>query len=135
MRSPIALVPYLVLAAFAAGGYVWHLGDIKGGLAPVQTGEVTVGGPFTLTDQNGQVRHDTDYRGKYMLVFFGFTYCPDVCPTTLAMLAAALDKIAGKANLVVPIFISIDPERDTSSRPISRPSGHGSSGSRAALPT
>jgi cytochrome oxidase Cu insertion factor (SCO1/SenC/PrrC family) len=113
VRSPIALVPYLLLAAFVAGGYVWHLGDITAGLAPVETGEVTVGGAFTLTDQNGAIRHDTDYRGKYMLVFFGYTYCPDVCPTTLSILSAALDKIAGKAERVVPIFISIDPERDT----------------------
>ena len=113
MRWPIALAPYLLLAAFVAGGYLWHLGDIQAGIAPMDNGTVTIGGPFALTDQNGRRREDGDYRGKFMLVFFGFTYCPDVCPTTLAELKAALERIGPKADRVVPIFISIDPERDT----------------------
>jgi protein SCO1/2 len=95
------------------GGYLWHLGDVRAGISPMDGGEVTVGGPFALTDQNGTLRTNTDYRGKHMLVFFGFTYCPDVCPTTLAVLKAALDKLGGKAERVVPIFITVDPERDT----------------------
>lgn len=113
MRFPLALMPYLLLAAFVAGGYLWHVGDIKAGLAPIANGEATVGGPFALSDQNGVIRRDEDFRGKHMLVFFGFTYCPDVCPTTLAVLKAALEKIGGKADRVVPIFITVDPERDT----------------------
>lgn len=113
MRWPIALIPYLLFAAFVAGGYLWHLGDVAGGLAPIESGSVTVGGAFALTDQNGRIRHDTDYRGKHMLVFFGYTYCPDVCPTTLAEISTALDAIGAKADRVVPIFISIDPARDT----------------------
>jgi protein SCO1/2 len=113
MRWPIALAPYLLLAAFVAGGYIWHLGDIKVGLSPIDTGDVTIGGPFALTDQNGVMRSDGDFRGKYMLVFFGFTSCPDVCPTTMSVLKAALGRIGSKADRVVPIFISVDPERDT----------------------
>ena len=58
-------------------------------------------------------RTDADFRGKYMLVFFGYTYCPDVCPTTLAVEAEALDKLGARANDIVPIFITVDPKRDT----------------------
>lgn len=76
-----------------------------------------IGGPFTLTDQDGKTVRDTDFNGKYRIVYFGFTYCPDICPTALQKIGGAmkaLDKsdpaVAGK---VVPIFITIDPERDT----------------------
>ena len=54
-----------------------------------------------------------DFRGKYMLIFFGYTYCPDVCPTTLAVEKEALDKLGARANRIVPIFITVDPKRDT----------------------
>jgi protein SCO1/2 len=83
----------------------------KGGIRT--TGVATVGGPFTLTDHSGRRVSDQDFRGKFLLVFFGFTFCPDVCPTALQVSAAALDKLGSKADRVVPIFISIDPERDT----------------------
>ena len=76
-------------------------------------GEATVGGPFTLTDHNGRRVTDQDFRGRYMLVFFGFTFCPDVCPTALQLTAAALDRLGAKAERVTPLFISVDPERDT----------------------
>lgn len=83
----------------------------KGGLRSV--GVATVGGPFMLTDHTGKRVSDQDYRGRYMLVFFGFTFCPDVCPTALQVSAAALEKLGAKADRVVPLFISVDPERDT----------------------
>lgn len=76
-------------------------------------GEATVGGPFTLTDHNGRRVTEQEWRGKYMLIFFGFTFCPDVCPTALQVTAAALDKLGSKADRVVPLFISVDHERDT----------------------
>jgi protein SCO1/2 len=76
-------------------------------------GEATVGGPFTLTDHTGRRVTDQEWRGNYMLVFFGFTFCPDVCPTALQVSAAALDKLGAKAQRVVPLFISVDHERDT----------------------
>lgn len=76
-----------------------------------------IGGPFTLTDQNGKQVRDSDFAGKYRIVYFGYTYCPDVCPTDLARIGAALrtlDKQApGIAGKIVPLFISVDPERDT----------------------
>lgn len=74
-----------------------------------------VGGPFALTDQAGKLRSDGDFRGRLMLVYFGFTYCPDVCPTDLQAISLALDKLGGDADSVQPIFITVDPERDTAS--------------------
>lgn len=78
--------------------------------------QVAFGGPFSLTDQNGMRRTEKDFRGKYMLVFFGYTYCPDVCPTTLAVEAEALGKLGARAGRVVPIFITVDPKRDTAQK-------------------
>ena len=72
-----------------------------------------VGGPFTLTDQNGVRRTDGDFRGKVMLVYFGFTYCPDICPTDLQNIGLALDKLGSAGEAVQPLFVTLDPERDT----------------------
>jgi cytochrome oxidase Cu insertion factor (SCO1/SenC/PrrC family) len=72
-----------------------------------------VGGPFELTDQTGQLRTNSDFRGRLMLVYFGFTYCPDVCPTDLQAIGLALDKLGGDAERVQPLFITVDPARDT----------------------
>jgi protein SCO1/2 len=76
-------------------------------------GRGPVGGPFTLTDQTGKQRSDTDFRGKLMIVYFGYTYCPDVCPTDLMAITQALDALGPAAEAVQPVFITIDPERDT----------------------
>ena len=76
-------------------------------------GRGSVGGPFTLTDQTGRQRSDTEFRGKLMIVYFGYTYCPDVCPTDLMAIAQALDALGPAAAGVQPVFITIDPERDT----------------------
>jgi cytochrome oxidase Cu insertion factor (SCO1/SenC/PrrC family) len=72
-----------------------------------------VGGPFELTDQTGQLRTNSDFRGKLMLVYFGFTYCPDVCPTDLQAIGLALDKLGSDGDKVQPLFVTVDPERDT----------------------
>jgi len=111
----VLLIGILLIGAIAAGGLFWSLGNIRQTLAPVTvtTGEADIGGPFSLVDQSGARRNDEDFRGRYMLVFFGFTYCPDICPTTLAILSAALDEIGPLANDIVPILITVDPERDT----------------------
>jgi protein SCO1/2 len=116
MNRPLVLIPFALIAAFVAAGALWHLGDLRAhnGVQSVPTGEtVTLGGPFALTDQNGVIRTEKDYRGKYTLVFFGYTYCPDVCPTTLAVMSAALDKLGAQADKIVPLFITVDPKRDT----------------------
>jgi cytochrome oxidase Cu insertion factor (SCO1/SenC/PrrC family) len=72
-----------------------------------------VGGPFRLTDHRGRVRRDTDFRGKLMLVYFGYTTCPDVCPTDLFQISQAMGLLGESASEVVPIFITLDPQRDT----------------------
>jgi protein SCO1/2 len=72
-----------------------------------------VGGPFRLTDHTGRVRRDTDFRGRLMLVYFGFTFCPDICPTDLQQIGLALKKLGPAAAEVAPLFITLDPQRDT----------------------
>lgn len=74
------------------------------------------GGPFILVDHTGKTVQDEDYRGKYMLLTFGYTNCGDVCPTTLQTMARALDLIGDQAKEVQPLFITVDPARDTPAR-------------------
>lgn len=76
-------------------------------------GVALIGGDFTLVNQDGIVVTDKDFYGRVMLVFFGFTHCPDVCPVTSATFAKALELLGDRAGLVAPIFISVDPQRDT----------------------
>jgi protein SCO1/2 len=110
-----------LLAVIVAGFLIGALGGAaflvlsQGGQGPaVQTsGKALIGGPFTLVDQTGKTVTDQDFRGRYMLVFFGFTHCPDICPAELQVMSAALDALGPKADSVVPIFITLDPERDT----------------------
>lgn len=77
------------------------------------TGQAQVGGPFQLVNQDGQPVDQTILNGKWTLVFFGFTYCPDYCPTTLTMLEATKAQLGDKARDLQILFISVDPERDT----------------------
>lgn len=71
------------------------------------------GGPFSLTDHNGTPRTDKDFLGTFMLIYFGYTFCPDICPANLQHCANAMDALGDKARRITPIFISIDPARDT----------------------
>jgi protein SCO1/2 len=75
-------------------------------------GRGTVGGPFALTDQTGNKRSDSEFRGKLMIVYFGYTFCPDVCPADLMAITQALDALGPAADGIQPIFITVDPERD-----------------------
>jgi len=77
------------------------------------SGEALIGGPFELTDQDGNKVTDQTYKGKLTLIYFGFTFCPDACPTALGVMSAALDKLDVAGERVVPILITVDPERDT----------------------
>jgi cytochrome oxidase Cu insertion factor (SCO1/SenC/PrrC family) len=72
-----------------------------------------VGGPFELIDHTGKPRTNSDFRGKLMLVYFGFTYCPDICPADLQAIGLTLDKLGADGDRVQPLFITVDPERDT----------------------
>lgn len=78
-----------------------------------EQGKALIGGDFTLVDGAGKTVTEQDFRGKYMLVYFGFTHCPDICPTSLLLIQNALNKLNGKGKKVVPVFITLDPERDT----------------------
>lgn len=78
---------------------------------PVLT--VPAGGPFTLAATNGAVVTEKTYRGKWLLVYFGYTYCPDICPTSLNTIAGTLEELGRRAGNVQPLFITIDPKRDT----------------------
>ena len=73
----------------------------------------SIGGPFTLVDEDGKAVTDQDFRDKWLLVYFGYTYCPDVCPTSLARNAGAIDLLNDKGKQVVPVLITVDPQRDT----------------------
>jgi len=109
----IVWIAALVIAAVVVG-----LG-VRLFLAPTNlprvsvSGTALIGGPFTLVDQNGRTRTDAEFRGKLMLIYFGYTFCPDICPTELQTMSDALDALGDKANLVQPIFVTVDPERDT----------------------
>jgi protein SCO1 len=74
---------------------------------------VTIGGPFTLTSPDGTTVTEQTYRGKWLLVYFGFTSCPDSCPTALLEISAALEKLGPDADKLQPLFITVDPQRDT----------------------
>jgi cytochrome oxidase Cu insertion factor (SCO1/SenC/PrrC family) len=76
-------------------------------------GRTAIGGPFDLIDQTGRRRTDADFRGKLVLLYFGYTYCPDVCPTDLMAIAAAVDRLGAAGGEVQPLFVTVDPERDT----------------------
>ncbi|HEX2652203.1 MAG TPA: SCO family protein [Xanthobacteraceae bacterium] len=80
---------------------------------PMQAATAAIGGPFRLIDQNGRVATDQDFKGRPFLVFFGFTHCPDVCPTTLFDISEVLSKLGPDADRVGAAFITVDPERDT----------------------
>lgn len=72
-----------------------------------------IGAPFALTDQDGRPRSDVDFRGKLLLVYFGYTYCTDICPTDLQAISSAIDKLGPAGDAVQPLFITVDPEHDT----------------------
>lgn len=83
-------------------------GDLANG-----SGEALVKAEFTLTDATGKTIKASDFRGRYLLVYFGFTHCPDICPTSLLLMSNVLGQLGSKGEKIQPLFITIDPERDT----------------------
>jgi cytochrome oxidase Cu insertion factor (SCO1/SenC/PrrC family) len=109
-RLPALLLGLSLALALCAAVLAWRMTstdyDARG------LGQAAIGGPFRLTDQDGHTRIERDFRGKWTLVYFGYTYCPDVCPTTLQDMAIALRRLGPKARQIVPLFITLDPDRD-----------------------
>ena len=115
MRRSFVLVivgGFLLGALIGLGALILNSGNQQPGLV-VTSGRALVGGPFELVGKGGKGVTDKDFHGRNMLVFFGFTRCPDICPAELQVMAAALDDLGDKADKVVPVFITLDPERDT----------------------
>ncbi|MFY9294931.1 MAG: SCO family protein [Methylorubrum rhodinum] len=97
-----------------------------------------VGGPFALIDQDGRPRTDADFRGRLVILTFGYTGCPDVCPTDLMAIAQALDRLGAAGDAIQPVFVTLDPARDTSATlaefvPSFHPRLIGLTGSEAAI--
>ncbi|MBX3489882.1 MAG: SCO family protein [Parvibaculum sp.] len=113
-RNGIIALVAGVAVAIAAG--IW-LSDLV--ISKVETrqaqdnGAARVGGPFTLVNERGETVTEADFRGRYMLIYFGFTFCPDVCPTELQVMASAIEALGPRGENIAPVFITIDPERDT----------------------
>jgi len=123
-RTPRRLI--LVLALIAAGalavvGVLRVMGPVPQTLTSesaivgkaIRIGTPTIGGPFTLVSTNGEDVTDRSFRGKWLLIFFGYTSCPDLCPTALANVSAALEKFGPDTSQLQPLFITVDPQRDT----------------------
>ncbi|AFK54986.1 SCO family protein [Tistrella mobilis] len=114
-RRPSILAVIAIAAVVAIGGvlalrWVEMSADRAGG---VSSGRALIGGPFALNDQTGKPVTDQDFRGRLMLVYFGYTFCPDVCPTDLQKISAVMEMLGPDADKVAPVFITVDPERDT----------------------
>jgi protein SCO1/2 len=113
-KYTISIGIILLLTAIAAGA-----GLLINGLGtpplpkPRSSGTAAIGGAFTLTATNGTTVTDKTSHGKWLLVFFGYTYCPDACPTTLNNMSVALEMLGSDANKLQPFFITVDPQRDT----------------------
>jgi protein SCO1 len=116
-RGQFRILRYLIaLVAGAAAGLAAYLIlglDTAPSGPPTSSGQALIGGKFELVDQNGKTRTDADFRGRYMLVFFGYTHCPDFCPTGLQAMAETLDTLGKDGEKIQPIFITVDPDRDT----------------------
>jgi protein SCO1 len=110
IRLPTLLFGLSVALALCIAVFAWHVDSTDIGTAG--QGRAVVGGPFTLTDQDGHTRTDRDFRGRWMIVYFGYTYCPDICPTTLQDIEDALRRLGPRAHAIVPLFITLDPARD-----------------------
>ncbi len=115
MRTgPKILILGLLLAGSVAAAYLGVRFFFERKTATVRAiDRIHLGGPFALTDHKGKRRTDKDFQGKLLLVFFGYTHCPDVCPTSLQAITTTLDKLGKDADKVGAVFISVDPARDS----------------------
>ena len=122
-RTPtLALISVMILALGAIGITAVVAWQFIAGSRMVETAgrggftaAVKIGGPFKLVSHRGEKVSDETYRGRFLLVYFGYAYCPDVCPTELANMAAAIDYMGEAASEIQPLFITVDPDRDSPS--------------------
>jgi protein SCO1/2 len=121
LTSKLILVLSLIAATVVALVGVWYAASLPRAVTSqsgivgkaIRTGTPAIGGPFTLVSTNGEsVTHQT-FRGKWLLIFFGYTSCPDLCPTALANVSVALEKFGPDTGRLQPLFITVDPQRDT----------------------
>ncbi len=110
IRMALAALVGLLMAAVIAWMTIQH--DRRQAAVP-SVAPASIGGPFTLTAHDGRVVSDQDFAGKYRLIFFGYTFCPDICPTELQTIGQAMDLMGDAGGDVQPLFITIDPARDT----------------------
>ena len=113
-NTPLLILMIAMIAVVAVAGVaIWRI--TQAGMGPVAgaSSGVNIGGPFTLTDQTGATVSDKTYGGFYRLIYFGYTFCPDACPTELGVMAQAMETMGPAGQKVQPIFITIDPDRDT----------------------
>lgn len=109
-----SLIAGVLLVLLGGLGLMWS--TMRDAAQESRGAAAAIGGSFTLTDTNGKTVTDATYRGKWMLIYFGYTFCPDACPTALSNLSLALDKLGGNdADTIQPLFITVDPKRDTPS--------------------
>ncbi len=108
-KSALPLLAAVMVAVIASIGLLFWLAGNRKDTAD----QPVIGGAFELVDQNGRPFTEKDLKGKYSLIYFGYTYCPDVCPTELQTMTQALEMLGPLAKKIRPVMISVDPERDT----------------------
>lgn len=106
----VMVVMALIVAAGLAG--LWWM-EPAAPLTEASYGKAAIGGPFALKDHRGKSFTNADLKGHYSLVYFGFTHCPDICPAGLSTITNALEALGDKAERITPVFVTVDPERDT----------------------
>lgn len=121
VTSKLILALSLIAATVVALVGIWYAASLPRAVTSqsaivgkaIRTGTPAIGGPFTLVSTNGESVTDQTFRGKWLLIFFGYTSCPDLCPTALANVSVALEKFGPDTGRLQPLFITVDPQRDT----------------------
>lgn len=109
----VAAIVVLLFLGLLVGRHYFGPDGVMTGREAVRESSPAIGGPFTLTSHTGETVSDADFRGEYMLVYFGYTYCPDICPTSLSRNSDAMAMLGAGADRITPVLITVDPERDT----------------------
>ena len=109
----LAALAVIAVASWVTWSWITNDGAPSAAPSGAMRAGVEIGGPFELVDHTGKTVTDKSFHGQFVLLYFGYGFCPDVCPTELANMAAAMDSLGPKAEKVTPVFITVDPERDT----------------------